>query len=911
VFAGSGPGVGREEITVRIGGKGLVLLLAGWATSAGAEAAALPAFAQARDGASASAVIELDGRWQFKATHETEWLDAVVPGVVQGDLLRAGRMKDPHYRDQELDAQWVERKEWEYRRSFDVPSSFLRHDRIVLDCRGLDTIAEILVNERLVARTENMHVRFELDVRGFLRAGRNEVRVVFRSILEWNRRRVDANPAVLWCRDGEVMDCRKGNVFFARKESADFGWDWGPRLLTSGIWRPIRLAAYDTARIDDLLVRADLSRESKAVLVVSSGIDRYRRGPLKLEIAVALDGRLEAASSATVVGDRSIQALTVLQPRRWWPHGWGEHPLYEVTATLKAGGRTVDRRTQRIGLRTVSIVREKDAGGEGFGIEVNGKLLFAKGANWIPADTLPNRLSEDDYRRLLQACVDANMNMIRVWGGGLYEADAFYEFCDENGLLVWQDFMFAVGPYLAEPAYLEGVRAEVRDVVRRLRHHPSIALWCGNNESESNMAGGQGWTRSFPTATWAEYDRIFEQTVPQTAALYDPDRPYWPSSPHHPMDRARKGPDWETSSGNVHTYEVWHDGGAFSAFDRMGRFRFVTEFGYQSLPDLATIHEITAPEDRYFPSQVLEHHENSGNGRTNDLGTARIARHLAAEVGMPSGLEDWVYLSQVLQAEGVRRGVEALRRNHPRSTGALYWQLDDDWPALSWSSIDYRGRLKLLHHAARRFFSPVLVSAACEPSPDPTDLGQSGQVEIWGASDLLQETKARLEWSLRRFDGEVVRRGAQDVALPPNRATLLSRMDFRNEVGEDPDRRTYRKASYEQRRRHYLSYRLVQDDRELSSNVSFFVPLKYLALVPPALHASVRTERGRPVIDVTAERFAAFVHLGLTEGSARLSDNGFHLLPGETRTIEVLPSDALPDRLAERLRVRSLVDTRQ
>ncbi len=814
-----------------------MLLLAGWATPARAEAGSSPpAFAQARDGASVAAAIDLDGAWQLKATDETEWMDAAVPGVVQSDLLRAGRIQDPHYRDQELDAQWVEWQRWEYRRSFDVPPPFLGHDRIRLDCRGLDTIADIHLNEQILARTENKHLRQELDVRPRLRVGRNEIRIVF-------------HPMRL-------------------------GGDRGLRLRTSGIWRPIRLAAYDTARIDDVLVREDLTHPSRAVLIVSSAIERYRTRPLELEITVRLDGRPLAASSSAIFGDRSTQALTIENPRRWWPNGWGEQPLYEVTATLKAGGRPVHRRTQRIGLRTISIVQEPEAGGEGFGIEVNGRPLFAKGASWIPADSLPSRLTEDDYRRLLQACVDAHMNMIRVRGGGLYEADAFYEFCDENGLLVWQDFMLSIDPHLAAPAYLESVRTEVKDVVQRLRHHASIALWCGDDEPESRV--GPTWSRKHPSATRAGCDRIFHETIPQTVRLFDPDRPYLPSSPHPPRDRAR----------------------------------FATELGCPSLPDLATIHEMAAPGDRYFPSHVIEHHEDRWSGRTDERETARIACHLAAELGMPSRLEDWVYLSQVLQAEAVRREIEALRRDHPRSTGALYWQLDDNWPALSSSSIDYRGRLKLLHHAARRFFSPILVSAVGEPSPDPADLGQTGQVEIWGTSDLLQETKGRLQWSLLFLDGDELRRDEQDVVLPPNRAARLARLDFRKEVGEDPERRTCRKASYERRRRHVLCCRLMQGDRELSSTVAFFVPLKYLALVPPGLRWSVSTEGGRPAVGLVAKRFAAFVHLDLSKGGARFSDNGFHLFPGDARRVEVLSSDALPEQLAERLRVRSLVDTR-
>ncbi len=877
----------------------------------GEDASSLLAFAQTRDGSSLAAAIDLNGRWQFKATDEPRWRDASVPGVVQMDLLRLGLIPDPHYRDQELDAQWVERKEWEYRRAFEVGGAFLRHDRVVLDCQGLDTISEVYLNGRLVARTENMHVRYELDARPFLHAGHNEIRIVFRSILEWNRRKIASHPGVLWCREDAAMDCRKGNVFFARKEASDFGWDWGLRLLSSGVWRPIRLAAYDTARIEDLRVQTDLGDPRRAVLRVSAAIARYRRQPLRLRTTLTLDGNPVASAISPVADDRSAQTLVIDSPRLWWPNGWGEHPLYELRASLERGRRVVHTRTLRIGLRTVSLVRQPDSRGESFAFHVNGRLLFAKGANWIPADALPNRLTEAHYRRLLEACVKANMNMIRVWGGGLYEADAFYDFCDENGLLVWQDFMYAVGPYLADPEYLEGVRTEVADVVRRLRHHPAIALWCGNNESESNMAGGQAWSRKFVTASWADYERIFHETIPTTLQRLDPDRPYWPSSPHHPLEYTAPGAERKTSAGNDHDYDVWGDGLPFSTLDDMGRHRFVTEFGYQGLPDLETIREMTAPEDRYFPSPILEHHENSGNGTTSDLGTTRIARQVTTELGSGSSLEDWVYLSQVLQAEAVRRGIEALRRNHPRSTGALYWQLDDNWPVVSWSSIDYRGRPKLLHYAARRFFSPILVSAVPEASSDPADLGRGGRVQLWGTSDLLHDVKARLQWWLGRLDGTPVRAGEQDVVLPENRATLLAELDLEKEVAEPAGRRTYRKASYENRRRLFLAYRLVRDGDELSSNASFFVPTKYLALCPAGLRVSARRDGARWLVEVGAERFAAFVRLGLRDDAAVFSDNGFHLRPGETRTVELLSYGVPAQQVAERLFARSLIDSRR
>jgi beta-mannosidase len=568
-----------------------------------ADAASPAAFAQVRDGSSVAAAIDLGGPWRFKATDETEWMEARVPGTVHTDLLRAGRLPDPFYRDNELKGQWVEAKEWEYRRSFEVDAAFLRHDRVVLECRGLDTIAEVSLNGRLVARAVNMFVEHELDAKPHLRPGRNEIRIVFRSVLDWTREQKASDPRTrAICPEGDRRtDCRKGLLFLARKEASDFGWDWSPRLLTCGIWKPVRLAAYDTGRIAELLIRQDLTDPRAALLGVSAAIERFRARALRLEVTVSLGARTVSRTTLPVDRGAARGLLTIRDPELWWPLGWGHQPLYTVAASLKDGPKTVHTKRLRIGLRTIELVRDRDERGERFGFKVNGHPIFAKGANWVPADVFPDRLTEAQYRQLLDSVAAAHMNMIRVWGGGLYEADVFYELCDEKGILIWQDFMFAVGPYVATEAYLENVRNEVRGVLLRRRHHPSIALWCGDNESEANMAGVQNWTRLYPTASWEDYDRIFHELIPGLVRRHDPDRPYWPSSPHHPLDRERKSADWETSSGDAHDWEVWHGGRTFDWFEQLSRYRFASEFGFESLPPLETIRSFTRPEERCSP----------------------------------------------------------------------------------------------------------------------------------------------------------------------------------------------------------------------------------------------------------------------------------------------------------------------
>ncbi|NWG13013.1 MAG: glycoside hydrolase family 2 protein [Acidobacteria bacterium] len=865
------------------------------------------AFARVRDGSTPAALIDLGGKWQFKATDQSEWLDARVPGTVHTDLIRYGKLEDPFYRDNELKAQWVEDREWEYRRSFQVSRGFLDHHRIFLECRGLDTIAEVRLNDTLVAGTANMFIEYEFDVKPLLREGRNELHIVFRSIVSWIQRQKAADhKASVLCPQGHPdNDCRKGLLFFARKEASDFGWDWSPRTVTCGIWKPIRLAAYKSGRIADMSFRLGRLNHSEALLDVLTGIEQFGGGDLTLQVQIMLEDRIVADASRRVT-DRQVRlSLLIRTPRLWWPNGWGQHPLYHVRGTLRDTKQIVHSRTYRIGFRTVELVREPDERGEHFGFRVNGHLIFCKGANWIPLDALPDRVTIEHVHSVLRAAVEANMNMLRVWGGGLYESDAFYDYCDENGIMIWHDFMFASGPYIANAGYLENVRREIENVVRRRRHHPSIVLWCGNNEQESSMAGGLSWLEKYETVTWADYDRIFHEVIPETVSLHDPDRPYWPSSPHHPLDRERKNADWETASGDAHDWGVWHEGRSFDWFNELHRFRFVSEFGFESLPHMETIRGFTLPADRCLNSYVLEHHEKTGlmtrewmRSWGHNRGISRIVRYAASLFGMAATLEEWVYVSQVMQGEGLRLAGEALRRNFPGSTGALHWQLGDNWPAISCSSIDYGGRWKASHYMARRFFGPVLLCSRLE----------GASVRFWGINDGLAEKRARLEWGLARFDGKEVRRGEAKITLRANQSRPIAEISFAADVSEDTGLRTYRNESFSNSGKYYLWYRLMSNGEELSSNVAFFAPHKYLQLQHPGFKTQVSRDQGRLIVTLSAQRFAAFVELGLKNGYVRFSDNYFHLLPGAPRRIEVVEPNITESELRGQLYLRSLAD---
>ncbi|HLN53646.1 MAG TPA: glycoside hydrolase family 2 protein [Lentimicrobium sp.] len=859
-----------------------------------------PAFSRLNDEKPSGDFIDLDGKWQFRSTDEREWMDAEVPGTVQQDLIRAGKLRDPYYRDNEFDAQWVEKKEWEYRREFTVDRTFLQKDKIILDCRGLDDICALYLNDSLIANTQNMFIEYEFDVKKHLKEGKNTLRAVFSPVLEWNKKQAEADPRVTWHKGKDATgDGTKGLLFFSRKEASDFGWDWGIRLVSCGIWRPVRLAGYNKARITGLRIDQDLADPKTAVLDISAETERYSGSGLYLKIDVSLRNKTVGGVTLPVRENIASGPVVIPNPELWWPNGWGEHPLYTVKAELYDNTGTIDTRQFRIGLRSIQISEENDSRGLSFGIKVNGRLIFCKGANWIPADALPGRLTEAKYTDLLSACKEANMNMIRLWGGGLYEPEIFYDYCDENGIMIWHDFMFASGPYLATESYLKNVEAEIKNVVVRLRHHPSIALWCGNNESEINMVGGQDWLKKYPGVTWEDFDKIFYDLIPRTAALYDPGRPYYPSSPHNPLDRTKSTPDWQTSSGTVHTYEVWGGEKRFDAFSQMGKYRFVAEFGFQSLPHIETVNYFTAPEDRYFPSAIMDHHNLTGKKPNQNQGNVRIATFTADMFRLPAGIRNWVTVSQILQGEGMKMGCEALRRNYPNSTGAMYWQLNDNWPVISWSSIDYFGRWKALQYMAKHFFSPVLLSGVIKED----------SVIIYSSNDCLEEKKCRLEWNLSQFDGTVLRKGSKDVLLPENTSAVTDRIGLGDLAREDSTLGTYRKDSYRKREKLFFSFRLLEGDSVLSSNTLFFVPPKYLELRDPGLKFKKSVENGRIRIDLTAEYFAPYVELGINGSYARFSDNYFHLAPGEKKTVYINSSELPGEETLKRFFARSLFDT--
>ncbi len=710
-----------------------------------------------------------------------------------------------------------------------------------------------------------MHRTWVFDVKKLLRPGENEISVTFASPTKYIREMFAAHRVE---GTGDAME----GFPFLRKAHCMFGWDWGPRLPDCGIWRDIGLEAVDGPRIRDVRIR-QRHEDGKVILSAETRIERCGSGDAGINVMITgPDGGVYTGSGASC-------EIVIEDPRLWWPAGLGEQPLYRADVSLTADGAEADRRSFRIGLRTLTVCREADPDGKGetFCHIVNGVKVFAMGADYIPEDNLLSRRSPERTRRLLEDARLANMNTIRVWGGGCYPEDYFYDICDELGLLVWQDFMFACAVYDLTEVFDRNIRAEVRDNVRRLRHHPSLALWCGNNEMEDFVRQGN-WVTEKKQA--ADYIKMYEYIIPEVLREEDPDTFYWPSSPSSggsfdvPNDPDR---------GDVHYWDVWHGLKPFTDY-RKFLFRYVSEFGFQSFPCMATIESFSEPEDRNPFSYVMEKHQRNASAN------GRIAEYLSQTYLYPTSFDAFVYASQLLQAQAMQYGTEHWRRHRGHCMGAVIWQLNDCWPAVSWSSIDHYGRWKALHYYERRFFAPVLIS--CEEE------GILSQNTNFNAEHLPDRMTARLNvsnetpepfrgtarWSLRRPDASVICSGSFAVNVPPLSAVWLSEAQDFSEYG-----------FYDC----YYAYELLDSSgRTAGSGTVLFCAPKHFRFSDPGLRVRMEDDE----IVVTAEAYARSVEIRCGADTV-LEDNFFDMNAGERR-VKVLRGRP------EDLRVRSVYDIR-
>ncbi|MFB6074833.1 MAG: glycoside hydrolase family 2 protein [Haloarculaceae archaeon] len=810
----------------------------------------------------------LDGTWEFAQADGDKWRPGTVPGDVYTDLLAAGEIPDPYVDDNELDVQWVGKTDWTYRRTVEVDESVLEHDRAVLRFDGVDTVAEVRVNGETVGETDNMHRRYEFAVGDALTAGENEVTVAFRSPVEYGVERYEAHPHEVPWMDYPVEQPARN---FVRKAQYHYGWDWGPCLPTVGLWQSVELVAHSGPRVS--AVATSQVHDGETVhLDVRAVVDAPSAGTHEATVTVADAEHAETIDLAA--GENVCElSVTVEDPDLWWPHTLGEQPLYDLTVRVGE-----DAATERVGFRETEIVREPDERGESFAIAVNGVEIFAKGANWIPTHVLPGSQDPDDYDDLLGSARAANMNVVRVWGGGQYERERFYERCDELGLLVWQDFMFACSAYPADEAFLDTVEAEARHQVRRLSTHPSVAVWCGNNEIEMGLNTWFADAEDLDEML-VDYRRLFHDLLPSVIEDEHPASPYWPSSPSSGMaaafdeDGRPTGEALSHDTGTMHDWRVWHEEAPFEAYEDVVS-RFDAEFGYQSFASVDTLSEVV-PEDQLNPTApLMEHHQRSPGGN------GRILARMVDNFRIPFDFESFVLLSQIQQVLAIQTGVEHWRRQRPESMGTIFWQLDDVWPCASWSSIEDGGRWKPLQYAARRFFAPVLVSTR------DTDDG----LEVWVTNDRRDPVSGELRAEAATFDGETTYAEERSVAVDAETSEHLTTIEESALLGEADADEVLARVSLDADAETYPSYAL-------------FDRFKRLALPDPGLSVDVDGDEVR----VAAERAALYVTLS-ADADGHFSDNCVHLSAGEQRTL-TFEGAAAGDELADGLSVTHLRDT--
>ena len=808
---------------------------------------------------------ELNQNWTMRCVEDSQWQEARVPGTVYTDLLRNGNMEDPYWKDNEDAICSLMEKDYEYQCTFqgeeteDLSNAFLRFE-------GLDTVADIYLNNVHVGNAESMHRTWEYPVKEVLSPGENTLKVVFHSPLKF--------IAQAYKKYGNIgNDDTYEGFMHLRKAHYMFGWDWGAHLPDAGIFRPVFLCSVSHGRIDSVYIR-QCHEENKCTLKFEGDCIRETPGEYQWRVLVtAPDGqKYETALSAEGEGQ-----LVIEDPELWWPNGLGDQPLYQVEAQLLYEGNVEDTWKKRIGLRTMTMQRKKDQYGESFAHEVNGKAFFAMGADYIPEEHLLGRRSEEKTRKLLEDCKLANFNVIRVWGGGFYPDDWFFDICDELGLVVWQDFMFACSVYELTPEFEANIRKEFADNIKRLRHHASLGLWCGNNEMEM-FVDERCWVTK--ASEVRDYLFMYERIIPEVLREYDPETFYWPASPSsggsfdNPNDPDR---------GDVHYWKVWHGNRPFSEY-RKHFFRYASEFGFQALPSKKTIETFTDdPDDWNLFSYIMEKHQR------NYGANGKIMNYMQQTYRYPGDFDTVIYASQLLQADAIRYGVEHFRRNRGRCMGAVYWQLNDCWPVISWSSIDYTGRWKALHYYAKRFFAPVMISCqeeswlTQEANMNRQHFQFEKSIHLNVTNETLGDKEILVKWYVRNAAAEILREEQAMIQVPAQESVWLPKEEL-------PEIDVFTQ---------YVSFEAWENGKCVSGGTVIFSYPKYFRYEKPELTCKVEGNQ----ITVSSPVYAKSVEILNEQEDLVLSDNYFDL-NGDSRTVEILRGNP------EGLKLRSVWDIR-
>ena len=796
--------------------------------------------------------IDLNGQWALspkdtkavapfcKYFLSNPSLPCTLPGDIHSALLHHKLIPDPYWGTNELDIQWVGQHDWILSKTFTVTKGQLASGLAVITLTMADTIIDVLVNGQKAGSCNNQFRRFRFDLSHLLVVGENTITLDFTSAENEAIREAETLPYPI---PYSIYPVSAKHRNLIRKTQCHSGWDWGPCIMSFGVYEPIDFQFIDEGIIESVVTDTKQLEEgvweARISVIYNSSKDQ------KLPSAATLG---KARQKGDVELKRGLNKLTYTllckDVELWWPAGEGKQALY--TLDIVIGEQEL---TKRIGFRTIEVKRDEDEDkqGKSMTFSVNGRDIFAKGANWIPADALFSRLTEDRYEHLLQSCVDANMNMLRVWGGGLYEKDCFYDLCDEKGLLIWQDCMFSCSMYPSHPEFLANVESELRYQIPRLRDHASIALWCGNNED----LGAIGWYEESKNNPWRyviDYDRLNEGTVGRVIQELDPTRQWWPSSPSAgPGDYSD---NWHNDNkGDMHFWSVWHEGKPFEEYYSI-KPRFVSEFGYQSFPSLSTVEEYAPVSEHNLSSEIMEHHQK------NERGNSIIIENFTRYFRFPHGFEQMLYLSQVQQAMAMKSAIEYWRTLRPHCMGALYWQLNDNWPVASWSSIDYTGKWKLLHYSAKQFFAPTLPIAYMK---------EQGKVEVYVVHDKVEALpEMKVSVKTYRFNGEKISKKKYVLNIPGQSSTHVCTIELdKNNI---------------EAKQMFLSIKLETDELYIEDVMLLDRP-KRCAMQDPTLNLKVEKAQGGFAVTVSSKAPAFQVALDAGKLKGTFSDNLFCVRP--------------------------------
>lgn len=825
-------------------------------------------------------IMEINQNWEFTRAGKEDFRPARVPGTVHTDLLANQMIPDPFTGTNEDSLQWIENEDWIYRSTFNISGALLKKSNIELVFEGLDTYADVYLNDSLILSADNMFIAWEAPVKKLLKEEENVLKVYFHSPVRKGMEKLAALGYPLIATNEQAPDDRKTNVF-TRKAPFHYGWDWGPRLVTCGLWKPVSIRAWDEARIEDL--KLSLVSLDSLLAVYSTETEIISDTESELELKFSLEGRKAVSVDLKLKpGVNKLESsLKIENPELWWTNGLGGQKLYKVTAELYSGRNILDRKEINLGVRSLELVQDPDEKGRSFYFRLNGVPVFMKGANYIPGDIFIPSVSREKYERVIGEAVEANMNMLRVWGGAVYENEVFYELCDQKGILVWQDFMFACALQPGDSLHLENIRKEAEYNVKRLRNHACIALWCGNNE---NLVAWHNWgwqnqyTREQNDFLWKTYENIFYRILPKAVRDFHPEVSYWPSSPQAYGDKL---PD--RISGDEHDWTIWFGQKDYSDYGK-NTARFVSEYGLQSFPDLSTLRKFAPEEDLYTFSPLLERRQRSRmewvakgfNG--NHMQLWYIRKYFPE----PKDFESFVYLSQVNHQLSMEEAIESHRRQMPWCMGSLYWQINDCWPTVSWASVDYYGNWKAPHYQAKRSFEKLIL--ATEKTSD--------SIIIFSVSDELKDRKGILEISRYNADGVLIgEKTMMDIIVRANNSTRLASFSLEKELEQF------------QGKTGYMALKLSEGGVLLAEKLQTYVLPREEKPGKPEFSTRIEQDDKGLLLYISSDKPARYVKLEWKGQEVKWSDNYFDLIPGSEKAIRIEGSGLDANEFKEKLRI--------